>query len=103
MSNAELMSPPEIPSAAGAPTKWQNEREAFRAKLTSLLPSHKGKYVAIHEGKVVDSGEDRLILAVRAYQKFGYVPIYVGYVSADSAESSRQVRVPSPRRLTSTP
>ena len=52
------------------------------------------KYVAIHQGKVVDSGVDEITLGLRIYAKFGSVPIYVGHVSN---EPQRVARIPSPR------
>jgi len=60
----------------------------------ALLRSHLNKYVAIHQGKVVDSGVDEITLGLRIYAKFGSVPIYVGHVSN---EPQRVARIPSPR------
>jgi hypothetical protein len=37
--------------------------------------------VAVHDERVVDSGEDKLAVLMRAYVTFGYVPIYVGLVA----------------------
>ena len=74
--------------------KWEQEFRAFLSLRPSLLPTHRDKYVAIHEGKVVDSGEDEIALGLRVYAKFGYVPIYVGRVSD---EPQPIVRIPSPR------
>jgi len=59
------------------------------------MRTHKGKYVAIHEERVVDFGDDKIALALRVYAKFGYVPIYVSEVT----EQPRIVRIPSPRRV----
>jgi hypothetical protein len=69
----ELTQPPK--------TKWEREHRAFQLKLPDLLKTHRGKYVAVHDGKVVDSGDDKVALALRAYGTFGYVPIYVGLVA----------------------
>jgi len=46
--------------------------------LPELLRSHRGRYVAVHDGRLVDEGEDKIALALEAYQKFGYVPIGFG-------------------------
>src|SRR5437773_9922591 len=74
--------------------KWDDERRAFRRLLPSLVRSHRGKYVAIHQSKVVDTDADQVALALRAYERFGYLPIYVGQVSV---EPPRPARIPSPR------
>jgi hypothetical protein len=74
--------------------KWQREHEAFQKLLPQLLETHRDKYVAIHEEKPVDFGDDLIEVALRAYKRFGYVPIYVGLVSD---EPPRPERIPSPR------
>lgn len=79
-----------------AETKWERERRAFHRLLPSLLATHRDKYVAIHEERVVDSGDDKVALALRAYDKFGYVPIFVSLVTD---VPQRPVRIPSPRIL----
>ncbi len=81
-------------------TKWQQERRAFLRLLPSLLPSHRGQYVAIHEGKVVESGPDKVVVGLRAYAKYGYVPIYVGLVTD---EPIPVVRISGPRRVSARP
>jgi hypothetical protein len=76
--------------------KFCRERDAFRAMLPLLLGEYDGKFVAIHEGKVVDSGDDQIAVARRCYAKFGYIPIYVGKVSSLPIPP---VRIPSPRKV----
>jgi hypothetical protein len=77
-------------------TKWRREQQAFRRLLPDLLKVHRNQYVAIHEGKVVEAGADKLEVAGRAYARFGYVPIYVGLVTDQPIPVSR---IPSPRLL----
>jgi hypothetical protein len=74
--------------------KWQRERRAFLKLYPQLLQTHRGKYVAIHEGRLVDSGEELVPLALRVYQRHGYVPIYMDLVTD---EPQPPVRIPSPR------
>jgi hypothetical protein len=71
--HVELTPPPR--------TKWEHEYRAFREMLPELLKTHRGRYVAIHEGKVIDSGENRLELVFRALAKAGNVDIHVGLVT----------------------
>lgn len=77
-------------------SKRDRERRAFHQLLPSLLTTHREKFVAIHEERVVDSGDDKIELALRVYDKFGYVPIFVSLVTD---VPQRPVRIPSPRIL----
>jgi len=94
MKDSELLPAPQISLASTIPDKWERERRAFLELRPSLLSTHSGKYVAIHEGRVVDRDEDEIALGLRVYSKFGYQPIYFGRVSTDAP---RIVRIPSPR------
>lgn len=80
-------------STAGA---WEAERDAFFRLLPSLLASHSGLYVAVHLGIIVAEGPDQVEVARQAYERVGYVPVYVGRVSV---EPEPPVRLPSPRLL----
>ena len=62
----------------------------------SLLGTHRGQYVAVHDGRVVASGSDEIAVALQAYRDHGYVAIYAGLVSE---QAPRIVRIPSPRRV----
>jgi hypothetical protein len=83
-------------SIAVAPTKFptdskaERERIAFRRLLPQLLskPEYAGKFVAIHDEKVVDSGENDIELVQRVHARVGYVPIHVARV-VDSAAPER--------------
>jgi hypothetical protein len=69
---------PEPPLA-----KADRERRAFFRLLPSLLATHHGLYVAIHDEQVVDTGTDPLELARRVWQRVGKTDIYIGLVSED--------------------
>jgi len=81
-------------------TTWQEEQErllqkeiaAFERMKPDLLNTHKGKQVAILNGKVVDSDEDKRALAKRVYAKYGYRTILMTEVR----ESPRVYRIDSP-------
>jgi hypothetical protein len=77
--------------------KWEREFRAFQRLLPDLLSTHRGKYVAVHDERVVDSGDDKVALALSVYGRFGYVPIYVGLVSESPIE---RVRIPHYRLST---
>jgi Family of unknown function (DUF5678) len=82
-----LVKPPE--------SAWERERRAFRALLPELRVKYDGQYVAIKDGKVVASGSDEVAVALEAYSRVGYGPLYLGYVS-DSPRPP--IRIPSARR-----
>jgi hypothetical protein len=82
-----LVTPPE--------TAWERERRAFRALLPELRKNYDGQFVAIKDGKVAANGPDGVVVALEAYFRVGYGPLYLGYVS-DSPRPP--VRIPSPRR-----
>ena len=64
--------------------RFAAERQAFWSMHSQLLERYEGKYVAILNGKVVDSDADKRALAQRLYRQFGYQPIYVQPVTAAS-------------------
>src|SRR5438445_4098975 len=94
MNLLESLPAPNLPEHDES--KWRSEQRAFRRQLPDLLKTHRHQYVAIHDGKVVESGNDKLAVAGRAYARFGYVPIYVGLVTDQPQPVGR---LPSPRLL----
>lgn len=69
--------PPPVPEHP----KLRQEHEALVRLWPELLKTHNGQYVAIHDGQVVESGPDGIAVALRAYKRFGYIPIYVHLVT----------------------
>lgn len=67
------LTPPEL-------SKLDREYKAFLRLLPSLLETYKGKYVAIHEEKVIDSDEDPFRLIERVRKIVGQQSIHVGPV-----------------------
>lgn len=57
------------------------EQAAFERMKPELLKTHKGKFVAIHDGKLVDSDADEETLVERVYSKFGYHTILITEVT----------------------
>jgi hypothetical protein len=94
MSSMETLPAPDL--SAPHEDKWRREQRAFRQLLPELLRTHLGEFVAIHEGRVVESGVEKIDVARRAYERFGYIPIFISRVVTDPPAP---VRIPSPRRL----
>jgi|SRR6516165_4053093 hypothetical protein len=92
MSQLDTLAAPALPILPE--DKWRREQRAFRQLLPELLQTHRGQYAAIHEGRLVESGTDKLDVAGRAYARFGYVPIYVSLVTDEPVPP---IRIPSPR------
>ena len=92
MNDSEILPPPVIESSFSGDGKLAGERQAFRFLLPTLHESYSDTYVAIHEGQVIDNDKDDAALASRVYDRYGYIPIYVGFVGEEAV-----CRVPSPR------
>src|SRR5438874_198048 len=90
-------SPVPSPWAAQQASKWDREHRAFLALLPELMKTHLGQYVAIHEGRVEDSGPNELELIERVLKRLGNVSIHVGLV-AQSEPVERLPRHRNPQR-----
>ncbi len=96
MNDVNTHPAPDLTFSHGTHTTWEREHQAFVKLLPTLLGTHKGQYVAIHNASVIAQGPDQVEVAMSAYARAGYVPIYVGLVTNEAQEP---VRVPSPRLL----
>jgi len=72
----------ELLPLAQATSKADREQAAFRRLLPGLLTTHAGRFVAIHEEQVIDDDDDDIALVRRVHARVGYVPIFVGLVTA---------------------
>jgi hypothetical protein len=79
-----------VPLPAAELPKGEREYQAFLRLLPGLLLTHRGKFVAIHDGQVVDSDTDEVALVLRVQARVGYIPLYVGLVT----EQPLVVRIP---------
>lgn len=70
------------------------EVAAFEQLRPALLGLYADQYVAIYQGQVVASGNEKLALLDEVRQKFGNVVCYIEKVAMDSP---RTVRMPSVR------
>ena len=91
MSDATIHDAPDLSTVLAKDDPWRRDQRAFAAMLPSLLATHRGQYVAVHDGKVVVSGADKVEVALEAYLRVGYGPLYVGLVTL---EPRQPVRMP---------
>ena len=91
----EPWAPPAAPTPIRWDPKWEREYAAFQRLLPELLKTHGGKYVAIHDEKVAEIGDEELAVVRRARERFGNVALHVGLVT----EHPRVCRLPSPRTV----
>ena len=96
MASAEILPAPDVKRLLNPPTKFAREMAAFRRLLPKLLDQFRNKYVAIHEEQVVGSGDDLVTVALAAFDRFGYQPIYVDLLTD---EPVRPVRIPHVKPL----
>jgi hypothetical protein len=89
MSEPVTLPAPVLDLPAAPRTKWEREHQAFRRLLPQLLATHRGQYMAVHNEQVVDSGDDRLALALRVLARIGNVPIHVGRVTEEPEPIAR--------------
>jgi PHD/YefM family antitoxin component YafN of YafNO toxin-antitoxin module len=78
--------------------RLQPERKAFQQLLPELLKTHKGQFVAIHKGEVVDADVDNRELAKRICARRLF-PVYIQLVS----EQPRVIELPSPEEVRHVP
>jgi hypothetical protein len=71
------------------PTKFERERRAFLRLLPQLLATHRGRYVAIHEEKVAEVGDDRMEVSMKVWKRVGGVDLYVGLVTDEPEPIAR--------------
>lgn len=64
-----------------AEKKIRREEQHFRAQHAQLLDQYAGQFIAMHEGRVIDSDADELALYLRIRQRFPMVGILVKRVT----------------------
>jgi hypothetical protein len=56
---------------------FERERQAFERLKPELLRTHRGQWVAIYQGEMVEAGHDRSLVMDRVFGRLGYVQLYV--------------------------
>lgn len=71
---------PEAPAERDPIYHFRQEKAAFDALFPTLAPQFDGRFVAVHDGIVVDADVSREVLVRRFFEQFGDVSVYIGYV-----------------------
>jgi hypothetical protein len=71
---------------------FEQEIAAFERMRAALLEQYPGQYVAIHQGAVIATGNEKLVLLDQVREKFGHIICYIEKVTIDSP---RTIRMPS--------
>jgi hypothetical protein len=77
----EQPSPKEAYPVRPSHPKLAQEFDAFQRLLPDLLETHRNQYAAVHDGKVIEIGADRIGVVKQAYSRCGYQAIYVAKVT----------------------
>jgi len=75
---------------------FRREVEAFERMKPELLRQYRNRVVAIYNGQVVEVGNENesvADVAMRVYERLGYIPVYVHRVE----ETPRVYKIPSPQ------
>jgi hypothetical protein len=96
MNDSTTLPAPDLALPVTTAGAWEAERIAFFRLLPSLLTTHPDRYVAVHRGEIIAEGPDQVEVARQAYERVGYLPVYVGRVRV---EPEPPVRLPSPKLL----
>ena len=73
---------------------FENELAHFERLKPQLLEKYRNRFIALHQGKVVAVGEDKMAVLATAEAALGNVAFYVGQVTENGP---RRVRMLSPR------
>lgn len=80
---------PEAQRHPSAPPEFLREAAAFAQLKPELLKQYKGRVVAIHQGKLVAVGDDRMAVLGMVLEKLGSVPCYIEWVEEQTPRRAR--------------
>ncbi len=74
--------------------KIATERQALEAHYTDILSLYSGRYVAVHQGRVVDSDTDARALYLRIRERYGYIPVLIRRITPKADQREMVFRSP---------
>ena len=69
MNDVNTLPAPDLGQKETTPDAWEAEHLAFIRLLPTLLASHEGQYVAVHQGCVTAEGLNQIEVAKQAYRR----------------------------------
>jgi hypothetical protein len=69
-----------------AERKIEQEEAHYQSQHTELLEQYKGRYIAMHNGQVIDTDSDELALYLRIRQKYPMVGILIKRVTSEAKD-----------------
>jgi len=88
----QLTRAPQIEKKTISDEIFERNRATYYAMKDELLKTHRGKWVAFHDGQFMDSDADDSALSERMHTKYGYGKLYIHLVE----EPEHVYRVPTP-------
>ena len=73
----DILEAPQLPFSQTKDDKWRREERAFFKQLPTLMQTLKGKWVAVHRGKVVETGDSLQSVLARVREKFPKTEVYI--------------------------
>ncbi|MGB5053108.1 MAG: hypothetical protein WBO24_01790 [Nitrospirales bacterium] len=77
------------PSFSSMPPEFADEVAAFERLKPTLQAQYGGQVVAIHQGRVVATGDDKMAVLGRVLDEIGPVPCYIEWVEPSSPRRAR--------------
>jgi len=76
----QVIEAPPLPASRVKDDKWAREERAFFLQLAELLKTQRGKWVAMHNGQVAESGDSMRQVLQRVRDRYPKTEIYVQLV-----------------------
>jgi len=89
----QVFEAPQLPIPQIIDDPWLRDEQAFFYKLPELLKTLRGKWVAIHNGDVVEIGDSVRSVLLRVRERFPKTEVYIQLVD----EKLPVVKTRSPR------
>ncbi len=90
----QVFDAPQLPIPKVEDDPWLRDERAFFLMLPELLKTLRGKWVAVHNGQVVDVGDSVRGVLLRVRERFPKTEVYIQLVD----ENLPVVKMRSPRR-----
>lgn len=90
----QVFEAPQLPIPKVEDDPWLRGQRAFFLMLPELLKTLRGKWVAVHNGEVVEVGDSVRSVLLRVRERFPRTEMYIQHVD----ENLPVVKMRSPRR-----